>query len=71
MSCHPGWTDYHRRVHYLGYDMTKQLKSGQNVVGAILGDGWYAGYLAFTGRRHYYGDQNAFHRSTAIGLRRR
>ncbi|HYG34743.1 MAG TPA: alpha-L-rhamnosidase N-terminal domain-containing protein, partial [Clostridia bacterium] len=53
----PGWTDYHKRVHYFGYDITKQIKRGENVVGAILGDGWYAGYLAFTGRRHYYGDQ--------------
>ncbi len=53
----PGWTDYHKRVHYLGYDVTKQLRQGENVLGAILGDGWYAGYLAFTGKRHYYGDQ--------------
>jgi alpha-L-rhamnosidase len=53
----PGWTDYRKRVHYLGYDVTSLLKRGENVVGAILGDGWYAGYLAFTGKRHYYGDQ--------------
>jgi alpha-L-rhamnosidase len=53
----PGWTDYHKRVHYLGYDVTRQLKQGENTLGAILGDGWYAGYLAFTGKRHYYGDK--------------
>ncbi|HEY5912841.1 MAG TPA: family 78 glycoside hydrolase catalytic domain [Verrucomicrobiae bacterium] len=52
----PGWTDYRKRVHYFGYDVTQQLKRGENVLGAILGDGWYAGYLAFTGRRHYYGE---------------
>jgi alpha-L-rhamnosidase len=51
----PGWTDFSKRVHYLGYDVTAQLQRGENVVGAILGDGWYASYLAFTGRRHYYG----------------
>lgn len=51
----PGWTDYSKRVHYFGYDITSQLRHGQNVIGAILGDGWYAGYVAFTGRRHYYG----------------
>ena len=51
----PGWTDYRKRVHYLAYDVTKQLKRGANDLGAILGDGWYASYLAFTGRRHYYG----------------
>jgi len=56
----PGWTDYHKRVHYIGYDVTKQLKRGENVLGAILGDGWYAGYLAFTGRRHYYGENTRF-----------
>jgi alpha-L-rhamnosidase len=53
----PGWTDYRKRVHYFGYDVTPRLRQGENVVGAILGDGWYAGYLAFSGRRHYYGDQ--------------
>lgn len=51
----PGWTDFSKRVHYRGYDITEQLKRGENVVGAILGDGWYASYLAFTGKRHYYG----------------
>jgi alpha-L-rhamnosidase len=51
----PGWTDFNKRVHYLGYDVTQQLKQGQNVFGAILGDGWYASYIAFTGKRHYYG----------------
>jgi alpha-L-rhamnosidase len=51
----PGWTDYAKRVHYLAYDVTKQVKTGQNTLNAQLGDGWYAGYLAFTGRRRYYG----------------
>ncbi len=53
----PGWTDYHKRVHYFGYDVTPQLKQGENTLGAILGDGWYAAYLAFTGKRHYYGEK--------------
>ncbi len=56
----PGWTDYRKRVHYFGYDVTSRLQSGDNVLGAILGDGWYAGYLAFSGRRHYYGDKTRF-----------
>jgi alpha-L-rhamnosidase len=51
----PGWTDFSKRVHYLGYDVTEQLRSGENALGAVLGDGWYASYLAFTHKRHYYG----------------
>lgn len=51
----PGWTEYKKRVHYVAYDVTKKLKSGTNTLEAQLGDGWYASYLAFTGKRHYYG----------------
>jgi alpha-L-rhamnosidase len=51
----PGWTEFRKRVHYLAYDVTKQLKPGANALGAILGDGWYASYIAFTGKRHFYG----------------
>jgi alpha-L-rhamnosidase len=51
----PGWTDYRKRVHYLAYDVTGQMRPGANALGAILGDGWYASYLAFTGKRHFYG----------------
>ncbi len=51
----PGWTDFGKRVHYLGYDVTPQLAKGENVIGAVLGDGWYASYLAFSGKRRYYG----------------
>lgn len=42
----PGWTDYKDRVQYQTYDVTKLLKEGKNALGAILGDGWYSGYLA-------------------------
>jgi len=51
----PGWTDFSKRVHYRGYDVTKKLKRGDNVMGAILGDGWYASYIGTTGVRNYYG----------------
>ncbi len=51
----PGWTDYHRRVRYQVYDVTALLHEGPNVLGLVLGDGWYAGYLGFGGRRQLYG----------------
>jgi alpha-L-rhamnosidase len=54
----PGWTDYNRRVYYNTYDVTQMLHEGQNAVGAILADGWYAGYIGWSLDRHHYG-QNA------------
>jgi alpha-L-rhamnosidase len=51
----PGWTDYNRRVYYQTYDVTSLLAEGDNAIGAILSDGWYAGYIGPEGRRGYYG----------------
>ncbi|ERT00357.1 hypothetical protein HMPREF1624_03728 [Sporothrix schenckii ATCC 58251] len=39
----PGWTDYHRTVQFVGYDVTDKILGGINVVGAHLGNGFYAG----------------------------
>ncbi|MDA0990736.1 MAG: family 78 glycoside hydrolase catalytic domain [Verrucomicrobia bacterium] len=41
----PGWTSYENRIETLTYDVTDRLRSGRNVVGAVLGEGWYAGRL--------------------------
>jgi len=53
----PGWTDYARRVYYQSYDVTHLLTRGGNAVGAILADGWYAGYIGFGKKREHYGDK--------------
>ncbi|HOO56400.1 MAG TPA: glycoside hydrolase family 78 protein [bacterium] len=53
----PGWTDFNKRVYYLTYDVTDMLKEGnENVLGAILSDGWYAGNIGRAGQR-LYGDK--------------
>ena len=49
----PGWTDFSKRVRYQVYDVTTSLHIGRNSIGAILGDGWYCGNLAWIGRQHY------------------
>ena len=49
----PGWTDYFRRIQYQAYDVTELLRSGTNAFGAILGDGWGVGHIAWLGRQHY------------------
>jgi alpha-L-rhamnosidase len=51
----PGWTDYHRRIEYQTYDVTPLLRRGENVLEAVLGDGWYAGTIGWEKKRHHYG----------------
>ena len=55
----PGWTDYSKRLNYQTYDVTEQIKTGTNVIGAVLGDGWYAGRVAGIDRALIYGDHPA------------
>lgn len=52
----PGWTDYHQRVRFVSYPVTDLLQSGPNVLGAVLGDGWYCGRIANLNRQ-YYGER--------------
>jgi len=52
----PGWTDYRRRVQSDTYDVSALLRRGENVLGAILGDGWYCGFVGW-GNRQVYGDR--------------
>jgi alpha-L-rhamnosidase len=53
----PGWTSYRHRLQYQTYDVTQLMRDGENVLGAMLGDGWYRGYMGFTGGRNLYGDR--------------
>lgn len=43
----PGWSDYRKRAYYRTYDVTAQVQSGANALGAIVADGWYAGYVGY------------------------
>ena len=61
----PEFTDYRTRTQYQAYDVTALLRSGDNVIAASLGDGWYAGGIglsqALTGKlRNTYGDHPRF-----------
>jgi alpha-L-rhamnosidase len=56
----PGWTVYDERLRYQTIDVTGMLKDGKNVIGAILGDGWFRGRIGFAqGRRNIYGEHLA------------
>lgn len=57
----PEFTDYHTRTQYQTWDVTQLLHAGPNAIGALLGDGWYAGGVGLAQalvkkRRNIYGD---------------
>ena len=61
----PEFTDYYSRTQYQAYDVTDLLKPGANAIGAMLGDGWYAGGLGLARSlvkkpRNIYGDHPRF-----------
>lgn len=56
----PGWTNYKKRIYYNTYDVTGMLGPGKNALGAVLSDGWYAGYLGWKPKRDNYGDKTRF-----------
>lgn len=49
----PGWTDYNSRIQYQTYDVTDQVKGGENAFGAMIAPGWFSGQLASFGSNHY------------------
>jgi alpha-L-rhamnosidase len=51
----PEWTDYDKRIQYRTYDVTALLAPGHNVLGTILGDGWWSGYVGWQETRARYG----------------
>lgn len=52
----PGWTSYGKHLQYQVYDLIPYLKTGSNVAGVTLGDGWYKGRIGFSNQRRFYGD---------------
>ncbi|MGB3329051.1 MAG: glycoside hydrolase family 78 protein [Thermomicrobiales bacterium] len=50
----PGWTDYNSRTQVQTFDVTDRIVTGENALGAMVGSGWFAGYVGFEpGARHY------------------
>jgi alpha-L-rhamnosidase len=37
----PGWTSFAKTIQYVTYDITDMLRTGDNVAGVMLGNGWY------------------------------
>lgn len=47
---------YEKILFYQTYDITPSLSSGENVLGIVLGDGWWVGRVGTTGDCCQYGD---------------
>ena len=55
----PGWTSYDKRLRYQVCDVTPLVQRGDNAIGIAVADGWFRGYLAWEGKRNWYGDRTA------------
>ena len=55
----PGWTAYDFRYQYQTYDVTDLLRSGENALAALLGDGWFRGRMTWEEKRATYGKKLA------------
>jgi alpha-L-rhamnosidase len=52
----PGWTDFRERVVCQAYDVSAEIKSGRNAIGALLAPGWYSTPLQWFRQGYNYGN---------------
>jgi alpha-L-rhamnosidase len=50
----PGFSDYSKHTQYQTYDLTSAVKPGKNVVGVLLGAGWFASGMTWQGVAYYF-----------------
>lgn len=53
----PEYTAYDKYLMYQTYNVTDLLRDGENVIGATVADGWYAGRLGMMGESINWGDR--------------
>jgi alpha-L-rhamnosidase len=56
----PGLTQYNKNHMYQTFEITKELATGINAIGAWLGEGWWSGNLTYQGTNwNYFGDRSS------------
>lgn len=55
----PGWTAYRKRLQVHAFDVAHLLHAGDNIVGAVLSDGWWRGQNSVSRRVDDYGATTA------------
>ncbi|WP_442845688.1 family 78 glycoside hydrolase catalytic domain [Leeuwenhoekiella sp. H156] len=57
----PGSSQYNKTHFYQTFDVTSLISSGENALGAILGEGWWSGAATFSGENwNFFGDRQSF-----------
>lgn len=56
----PGWTEYEKHLLYQINDVTRYLKDGENIIGSMVGAGWYKGTISFAVNRNNYGEYTSW-----------
>jgi alpha-L-rhamnosidase len=59
MELTPGFTSYHHTLQVQTYDVTGLLTPGENVIGAVLSDGWFRGETGYHRQANGYGSRLA------------
>lgn len=56
----PGLTQYNKTHFYQTFDVTDNIKTGKNVLGAVLGEGWWGGGATYMGEFwNFFGDRQS------------
>ncbi|MFB9833100.1 family 78 glycoside hydrolase catalytic domain [Actinoallomurus acaciae] len=55
----PGFTAYRSHLQVQAYDVTRLVRTGDNVLGAILSDGWFRGRTSYHRLPDGFGDRTA------------
>ena len=55
----PGLTQYNVTHMYQTYDVTAMIRTGDNAIGAMLGEGWWSGLLSFGNVWNHFGDRQS------------
>jgi alpha-L-rhamnosidase len=55
----PGWTSYNKHLQYQFYDLSSDIKQGENNLQVLLGSGWFRTRIAWENNKNFYGSQTA------------
>ncbi len=55
----PGWTSYNKHLQYQVYDLTADIKKGENKLDVLVGSGWFRTRIAWENNKNFYGNQTA------------